>query len=85
MATLNDNNPITADGTYTVVSHAQKEYRVELSGDFGGGTLSVQTQRGLELASYTAAGGDIIALGNNARLVLTGATDPSIQADITEL
>jgi|TARA_R110000764_G_scaffold126769_1_gene214399 hypothetical protein len=86
MSLLTDNNPITANGTYDALDLTSNiEHRIELSGNFGGGTVSVQTRRGLEIASFSAAGGEICSFAGNAKFVLSGATSPSIEIDITEL
>jgi len=86
MPNLIDNSPITANGTYDALGLTSNiEHRIELSGDFGGGTVSVQTRRGLEITSFSAPGGNICSFAGSAIFVLSGATSPSIEIDITEL
>lgn len=75
---------LTENGT-TKISLAPGEYTLMVSGSFGGGTLSARWKIGTKDAveypdgSFTASGGLVIAVSGRVDLVLSGATNPSIE------
>lgn len=89
MALLEGNNPITADGTYTLSVKAGKPLVVGIAGTFGSGTITAQYLVGGTAVAFpdtalTADGGyRVVPPTGNIQFVLSGASSPSINVAVT--
>jgi hypothetical protein len=79
---------ITANGTNTFQTTMGKQYAFKAAGTFGGGTVSLQWTDGTNDVEYpdgsfTADGAvEFLAIGSPTKVVLSGATTPSIITDV---
>lgn len=93
MPTLSDNNPITADGTYT---HAIKEggtWAIAVantsSADFGSGNVTVKlgekTLTDFDAITAAEVKNADLSRGETLSVVVAGSTTPSIPVSITKV
>lgn len=100
MTSLNFRVPIVADGTYVFPQLVPGRQRIiEFAGDFGGGTLQLgylstmgdfvpfTAEVGGDPLEFTTADGVVVDTPATGQFIayLTGATDPSIQLNFTEV
>ena len=91
MATLAGNNPITANGVYTIATYPDKWHFMAVAGTFGGATVKLEYVSDIDNANYeldstnttwTAAGqGQFVAISDNMQLNVTGAGTTNISVD----
>ena len=85
-------NPLTADVNEQIFLDAGKEYRVDISGNLGGGVFSLQyvdavgTKRALDGTALTINTSVVfVAPSAPFYLVLTGSTTPNLFFNFTKL
>ena len=92
--TLQGNNPLTADGEYTILDLLPGQaYLVAINGDFGGGTLTLnytdpitQDSRSMSGGSWTAADEfSLVCVSDEIKFTLAGSTSPEISISIVKL
>lgn len=83
---------LTEDGNTDIAVEPGREYAFSASGTFGSGTLTLQWGDGTAYTAFKDSGGDVALTAAGARVVvaptrtvrfaLTGATTPSINANL---
>jgi hypothetical protein len=83
---------INANGTTSLSMEAGKEYVLSAAGTFGGGTLTPKWSDGTTDTTVVGPSGDlaltagsayvVVAPTSSLKLVLTGASSPSINASV---
>lgn len=90
---LNENNPITADGTYEQDVIPGQQYLCHPAGDFGGGTLTFKyideitgDVRDVPLNTFTESTPFVfIVAASKIQFVLAGAVNPDLSIQIATL
>ena len=91
MASLSDNNPITADGDYDVNLRPGRDWAITVGGTWGSGTATVKYHDGTNYIAYedfalTADGGKKVLVPSPGlvRVTVSGSTSPSLTVTTTE-
>jgi hypothetical protein len=85
---------ITTNGTSLIPVDAGQEYVLSVAGTFGGGTITPKWSDGTNDVTIVGPAGDlaltagaayvVVAPASSLKLVLTGASNPNINANVVE-